>query len=106
MASLNPKSPKNILARSMSCTTIVQWSKCFTMLYTPCASTAMRGNLKGMPTITSSQLRTDFPSSASFHLYRIRGEPDSRSYLYQTDKASLGDGQSNQLRAPLLHSLN
>src|SRR5215472_4346785 len=32
MASLNPKSPKNLLARSTSRTTIVQWSKCLTML--------------------------------------------------------------------------
>src|SRR5215813_2397715 len=37
MASLNPNSPKNVLARSRSRTTIVQWSKCFTMLLHPCA---------------------------------------------------------------------
>src|SRR6266516_3295313 len=40
MASLNPKSPKNILARSTSRTTIVQWSKCFTMLLHPCRTIA------------------------------------------------------------------
>src|SRR6476620_8841717 len=31
IASLNPRTAKNALARSISCTTVVRWSKCFTI---------------------------------------------------------------------------
>src|SRR5262245_20466532 len=57
MASLNPKSPKNLLARSTSRTTIVQWSKCFTIASTPpCVPTAIISRVPDSSTRSDQQV--------------------------------------------------